>query len=123
MPLVGSEPAPTPGNLMDLMSYCGVFGDATFPWLSARNWNHTFRTLQDWAGRLTAPARAARLAAASSSPDPVALGVIGPSGGRIDRLTVPAAPAPLSVPSSPIRLRAFDAAGTLLRDAGVEIAA
>jgi hypothetical protein len=112
-----------PNSVFDLMSYCA---SETNAWLSARNWNRAFRTLVDYEGRLNAAAdraSATRSASTSAVGQAFAVGVVGSSGGRIDRIVPPRGPEliPPPVPSSPLRLRAFDAAGHLLQDDGVSI--
>jgi List-Bact-rpt repeat protein len=114
-------------SLFDLMSYCAPNKPETNTWLSARNWNRAFRTLLDYEGRLSAaaadPASAGSSAATSGSRQAFAVGVVGSGGGRIDRIVAPHGNdlIPVPVPSSPLRLRAFDPAGRTLEDVGVMI--
>jgi hypothetical protein len=111
-------------SLFDLMSYCAPNKPETNTWLSARNWNRAFRTLLDYEGRINAAAADRASAAATSSPGKAfAVGVVGSGGGRIDRIVPPHGPdlIPTPVPSSPLHLRAFDAAGRALEDVGVLI--
>ena len=115
--LVDSDQA----RVFDLMSYCAAGVEST-SWLSARNWEHAFDTL-----RLIAVRRLAEQIGAAVRAAPVnasfAVGVVGPTGGRIARI-VPAdgdSRPPADVPDSPLRLRSYDAGGTLLLDVGVEV--
>ena len=102
-------------TLFDLMSYCAPEGNA---WISARNWNHAFWTLEHVAKAKAAVATAAR---AGRRTDRVAIGVVGPGGARIlrvlplhrsMRVTAPAA-------TTPVTLRALDAAGKPLGAVGI----
>ena len=112
-------------SLFDLMSYCAPNAPETNTWLSARNWNRAFRTLRDYAARINAePAvRTSVGSSAAASRPAFAVGVVGSGGGRIDRVVPPHGNVqiPASVPSSPLRLRAFDSAGRTLEDVGVMI--
>jgi hypothetical protein len=114
-------------SLFDLMSYCAPNQPETNTWLSARNWNRAFRTLADYEARINAePAvrtSVASSAAASRPAQAFAVGVVGSGGGRIDRIVPPHGDVliPAPVPSSPLRLRALDAAGRTLEDVGVMI--
>ena len=125
-PVVDSAGAP----LFDLMSYCVDTQDtATTPgnaWMSPFNWNR-------FAFQFTELGRRGVVRGARSFPAPTKLmradrpafvtGVVGPDGGRIIGLTAPDedSVAPASVPSSPLRLRALDAAGRPLGEAGVDV--
>ena len=104
--------------VFDFMSYCAS-SDAT-AWLSPRNWNRTFAELRAFAARHAS--RAARLAAAGTGRGFV-VGVAGPSGARIARVVQAEAGtlAPAAVPSSPLQVRALDAAGRLLGTVGADV--
>jgi Concanavalin A-like lectin/glucanases superfamily len=126
----GSQNPDPAGSLLDLMSYCpfeGLSPDRagnlvyrTNAWMSARNWNHTFRVLRDFRDRIGAASRAAGAAGAGAA---FAVGVVGPHGGRIERIVPPenGSQAPAPAPSSRVRLRARDATGKLLGEAGVAV--
>jgi hypothetical protein len=109
-------PPALPNPRFDLMSYCAPEDRA---WLSARNWNHTYKVMQDYGRRIS------RATARGAAPDGAgfAVGVIGPRGGRIERI-VPAdadSRVPVPVPAATVRLRALDATGDVLQDAGVQV--
>ena len=126
----------------DLMSYCSSNSDTSYrspgdAWLSAFNWNRFFKRLRDFGRRVgytarpseislgTLPGRLARAAQARAkrSRFGVAVGVVGPDGGRITHVDPPdrqRADVP-GVPASPVRLRSLDGAGKVLLDAGVAV--
>ena len=105
----------------DLMSYCG---DETNSWLSARNWNRSFAVLQALAAARRTHRSFARAAQrAAQAGQALALGAVGPTGARIERV-IPADPenlAPASDPRSPLRVRALDAGGKLLGEVAADV--
>ena len=106
----------------DVMSYCRKF-DGTNAWLSPRNWNRSFAVLRAVAAARRQPASASLFARAARPTEGFAIGAVGPNGARITRVTQadPDTVAPAPDPQSPLKLRALDASGTVLGEAGADV--
>jgi hypothetical protein len=120
--------------LYDLMSYCPL--PRTLPqfendhWISARNWDRVFRTLQAYqrakkqaAGAARAGGMVARAAHSGPAGAGYAIGTIGPDGAKFERI-VPADGsfiAPPANPASAVRLRTLDASGRVIGESGAVV--
>jgi hypothetical protein len=103
----------------DVMSYCSA-SDGSDTWLSPRNWNRSFAVLR----AVEAARRHAFLLARAARPgEGFAIGAVGPNGARIARVTQadPGTLAPAPDPQSPLKLRALDASGAVLGEAGADV--
>ena len=109
----------------DLMSYCAnANGGDPDSWISPRNWNHVFHDLTalNDESKLRA-ARAAPRTSAGTLGAGLAIGVLGPAGGRIVQVIqgAPDTLAPAPDPQSTVTVRSLDATGKVLSQAGATV--
>ena len=103
----------------DLMSYCAPENRA---WVSAKNWNRYFGTLQ-FANKRGRPTFYKRRATATAAGQAFAVGSVGHGGVTIDRV-VPASPdngVPKSVAGSSLTITALGSNGQALGTAGADV--